>query len=64
MISVGYVPSSCAHLFIAECIALLFFNGLEGELEAASGFEPLHKGFAVLGTGVTKSYQILTISRG
>ncbi len=36
----------------------------EGRLEAASGFEPLSKGFAVLGTGVTKSYQSLTISKG
>ncbi len=37
-----------------------FQDGLEGHLEAASGFEPLNKGFAVLGIWVTKSYQKLT----
>jgi len=42
----------------------LSFNGLEGHLEAASGFEPLNKGFAVLGTGITKSYQIFNNFKG
>jgi len=33
----------------------------KGHLEAASGLEPLSKGFAVLRIWVTKSYQTLTV---